>query len=299
MRRQFFVPMMVGVLALGATQVFAQTATVVMRNGDRMRADVVDMGANFTFRVNGTETQVPINDVVLIDFTGNGRNIPQAELNKANDASANGFVVMRNGDTFSSRLLDIAGNGSRGMFSGDRQVPMSEISRIYLGSVRNIPEISDNSNQTLNNTNANNNPNRTYRGRGNRGNGNQNMRTAAPAGARSVVVPSNVAWTNTGMTVTRGQWLRFEPSGEIRVSTNGDDTATAAGVRNFRLVDKAQIPTIPVGALIGRVNNGQPFSIGDTTQAFQMPADGRLFLGVNDDHLPDNSGNYVVKVWEP
>ena len=26
-----------------------------------------------------------------------------------------------------------------------------------------------------------------------------------------------------------------------------------------------------------------------------MPADGRLFLGVNDDHVGDNSGNYVVK----
>ena len=299
MRRQFFVPIMVGVLALGATQVFAQTATVVMRNGDRVRADVMDMGANFSLRINGQDQQVPINDVVLIDFAGNGRNISQDELNKANDASGNGFVVMRNGDTFTSRLQDITGIPSRGMFSGDRQIPLSEISRIYLGSVRNIPEISDNSNQTLDNTNANNNPNRPYRGRGNRGNGNQNMRTAAPAGARSVVVPGNVAWTNTGMTVTRGQWLRFEPSGEIRVSTNGDDTATAAGVRNFRLVDKAQIPTIPVGALIGRVNNGQPFSIGDTTQAFQMPADGRLFLGVNDDHLPDNSGNYVVKVWEP
>ena len=30
-----------------------------------------------------------------------------------------------------------------------------------------------------------------------------------------------------------------------------------------------------------------------------MPDNGRLFLGVNDDHVPDNSGNYVVKVWEP
>ena len=54
-----------------------------------------------------------------------------------------------------------------------------------------------------------------------------------------------------------------------------------------------------IGALIGRVNSGKPFSIGNTTQAFQMPANGTLFLGVNDDHVPDNSGNYVVKVWEP
>ena len=54
-----------------------------------------------------------------------------------------------------------------------------------------------------------------------------------------------------------------------------------------------------MGALIGRVGNGQPFSIGNTTNAFDMPDSGRLFLGVNDDHVADNSGNFVVKVWEP
>ena len=56
------------------------------------------------------------------------------------------------------------------------------------------------------------------------------------------------------------------------------------------MAEKAPIPTIYAGALIGRVNSGKPFSIGNTTQAFQMPANGTLFLGVNDDHVPDNSG---------
>jgi hypothetical protein len=124
-------------------------------------------------------------------------------------------------------------------------------------------------------------------------------RSDAPRSAKTVVVPGNVAWTNTGIQVTRGQWLRFEPSGEIRLSFNGDDVAVAAGAKSGRMTDKAPIPTIYAGALIGRVNRGKPFSIGNTTQAFQMPANGTLFLGVNDDHVPDNSGNYVVKVWEP
>jgi hypothetical protein len=30
-----------------------------------------------------------------------------------------------------------------------------------------------------------------------------------------------------------------------------------------------------------------------------MPANGRLFLGVNDDHAGDNSGNFVVRIWTP
>ncbi len=124
-------------------------------------------------------------------------------------------------------------------------------------------------------------------------------RSTAPPNARSVVVPSNVVWTNTGITVRRGQYLRFEPSGEIRLSFNGDDVAYASGAMSLRHNDKAPIPTIPAGALIGRVGNGQPFSIGDTAKALDMPDGGRLSLGVNDDHVHDNSGNFVVKIWEP
>ncbi len=123
--------------------------------------------------------------------------------------------------------------------------------------------------------------------------------SAAPPNARSVVVPSNVVWTNTGINVTRGQGLRFEPSGEIMLSFNGDDISRPSGTVNLRHNDKAPIPTAPHGALIGRIGNGRPFAIGDTTNAFDMSTTGKLFLGVNDDHVADNSGNFVVKIWQP
>ena len=136
-------------------------------------------------------------------------------------------------------------------------------------------------------------------GRGQGGRDDDPARSAAPPNARTIVVPSNVAWTNTRINVTRGQHLRFEPSGEIRLSFNGEDIARASGPTKARHTDSAPIPSTPVGALIGRVGNGRPFSIGDTTTALDMPANGRLFLGVNDDHVADNSGNLVVKIWEP
>src|SRR5262249_15179970 len=135
MRRPLMIPALAAILMLSAAQVFAQNATVVLRNGDRMQADVLDMGASFTFRVNGREERVPIRDVVLIDFDGNGRNISRYELERANDASADGFVVMRNGDTFVGRLMDIHAMPSRGVFStgrGERDIELSRISRIYL-----------------------------------------------------------------------------------------------------------------------------------------------------------------------
>ena len=83
MRKQFFIPVLVGMLALSAAQAFAQTATVVMRNGERVRADVMDMGAAFSFRVNGQPRSVPIGDVVLLDFAGDGRNVSVEEVRRS------------------------------------------------------------------------------------------------------------------------------------------------------------------------------------------------------------------------
>ena len=292
MRKQFFIPVLVGMLALSAVQAFAQSATVVMRNGDRLRADVIDMGRNFTLNVNGQTREVPLGDVVLIDFMGDGRNLWDEEVSKANAANG-GYVVMRNGENFNASLQDFTGKPLIAVFSNGRKSNIGDIARIYLGSVSNVPGF-----PTLDANNPSNPAPAPEGGRRGRGRGYQ-QRSAAPANARSVVVPSNVQWTNTGFNVTRGQYLRFEPSGEIRLSMNGEDIGRAAGALTGRQAAGATIPTIPIGALIGRVGNGQPFSIGDTTNAFDMPADGRLYLGVNDDHVGDNSGNYVVKVWEP
>lgn len=297
MRKQLLIPVIAGMLALGAVQASAQSGTVVMRNGDRIQAEVRDMGQNFSLRVNGQPRQVPIGDIVLLDFAGNGRDISSDELSRAN--AANGYVVMKNGETFNASLKDLTGDPLIAIFTNGRRASLGEVSRIYFGSVSNVPGFPQAANNpTIAPTDEGRRGFGRGRGRG-RGRDAYDERSAAPANARSVVVPSNVQWTNTGFSVSRGQYLRFEPSGEIRLSTNGEDIARPAGALSARHADKATIPTIPVGALIGRVGNGQPFSIGDTTNAFDMPDSGRLFLGVNDDHVADNSGNYVVKVWEP
>ena len=276
MRKQLLIPVLVSLLALSAVEAFAQTATVVMRNGERLRADVIDMGRAFSFNVNGQTRSVPIGDVVLLDFAGDGRNVSAEEVAKVNSANG-GYVVMRNGEQFNASLQDFTGKPLIAVFSNGRKANLSDVARIYTGSVANVSGFPNSSPTTPSVSNSGN----------------------APSNARSVVVPSNVQWTNTGFTVAQGQRLRFETSGEIRLSLNGEDTANGGGASSGRRADGATIPSIPVGALIGRVNNGQPFAIGNSPDAIVIPGTGRLFLGVNDDHVPDNSGNFVVRVWEP
>jgi hypothetical protein len=118
-----------------------------------------------------------------------------------------------------------------------------------------------------------------------------------PRDARTVVVPANVAWTITRIRVIAGQRLQFEATGEVRLSFDSIDTSTAGGAKTFRISKDGPLPGVPVGALIGRINSGTPFPIGESRQPIRMPETGTLFLGVNDDHVADNSGNLVVKAW--
>jgi hypothetical protein len=59
---------------------------------------------------------------------------------------------------------------------------------------------------------------------------------------------------------------------------------------------KYAVSNAPAGALIARIGNGAAFLIGGNNQPITMPANGRLSLGVNDDHFADNSGTYSVSI---
>ena len=55
------------------------------------------------------------------------------------------------------------------------------------------------------------------------------------------------------------------------------------------------MPSVPTGALIGRIGTGQPFLIG-TASSIAAPAAGQLFLGINDSNVSDNQGSYQVDI---
>ena len=110
---------------------------------------------------------------------------------------------------------------------------------------------------------------------------------------RSISVQGNRQWTPTNIRVTQGDTVWFQVTGEIRLSANAMDRAGSAGSLNQRYATGAPLPRALAGALIGRIDNGRPFGIGDQTSLI-MPASGTLYLGVNDDNVGDNSGQFQV-----
>lgn len=73
---------------------------------------------------------------------------------------------------------------------------------------------------------------------------------------------------------------------------------TAGPDGNRDLPTRAGYPVrnMPVGGLIGRIDNGPAFAIGSTASPIEMPASGRLMLGVNDDDFRDNSDGFDVEI---
>ena len=123
-------------------------------------------------------------------------------------------------------------------------------------------------------------------------------RDERPSGMRerTVSVDSWTAWNDTGVDVRSGQTVYFEASGRVRWGPGRQDTPE--GERNSPYNANRPIPNRPAAALIGRVGEGSDyFFIGDDKGPVRMRSSGRLFLGINDDFLKDNSGSFRVVVY--
>lgn len=111
---------------------------------------------------------------------------------------------------------------------------------------------------------------------------------------RQVNVTARESWTDTGIDVRAGQQIYFQASGETRWGPNRRDGA--AGERNSPYNAGRPLPDRPGAALIGRIGERDLFFIGGDQGPFRVRSSGRLYLGVNDDVLTDNSGALRVTV---
>jgi hypothetical protein len=97
-------------------------------------------------------------------------------------------------------------------------------------------------------------------------------------------------WTDSGLMVRKGQRLRITATG--RVSLGEGRFSTPTGLP--RVVDTEKLmrnePTGELIAVIGD-DNDEFIAVG-ANREFYAPRDGRLFLGVNEGKLEDNTGSY-------
>ena len=111
---------------------------------------------------------------------------------------------------------------------------------------------------------------------------------------RTITVPGNQLWTPTSIRVNQGDRLTISVTGQIQLRPNDPkDVARAAGSLTQRFAPGSPIPKAFAGALIGRIDSGQAFGIGNQPSII-FPACGLLYLGINDDVVTDNSGQFQV-----
>jgi hypothetical protein len=238
----------------------------LLRSGERISGDLVDMGGSgFTVRVNGQERNVRTGDVAVIDFAGPGGNFPSSELNALGSGQA---IVLSSGEVMQGRLVDLSGSAplkvTMDLASGGRRdFRSNEIRRIYLARPSG---------------------------------GGGTAATPPTASGPGIAVPANMRWVDTRITVRRGQTVTFNATGEIQLSGDSGDRASAAGsLRGRYPTGSGAMRNVLAGALVGRVG-ASAFGIGNQTTPLTMPADGRLYLGVNDDTPADNQGEFRVTV---
>ena len=101
-------------------------------------------------------------------------------------------------------------------------------------------------------------------------------------------------WNDSGLMVRAGQRLRITATG--RVSLGGGNMSTPTGLP--RLVDRDKLMrNDPTGGLIAVIgDDNDDFIFVGASREFVAQRDGRLFLGVNEGNLNDNSGMYDVTV---
>jgi hypothetical protein len=263
-------------IGIGAVTAAQDRATVQLRDGSKFEGRIEELTQNGELFVRVSQhdqRRVPVSSVALIDKVGGASGLPDTEVREATGSQH--VLLLSNGSSLKGQLVAI--RGGEGSANGDQ--PRSyvfradgrdqsfgpeQVARIYLGAY----------------------PFAAITG----GTAPSPAGTAGDlaAGADTpgaIRVPANGGWVSTGLNVRRGELVSFNTTGEVQLSDNRNDRAPPGSL----------LPTVNAGALIGRVGNSPAFGIGDQASV-PMPADGMLYLAVNDDERTDNAGEFVVSL---
>jgi hypothetical protein len=265
--------------ATASTALAQYPVTFLMRNGERTVGQLTYKGGS-DYTLSGRD--IPASEVAVIAFVPNDptpqevSRVPTMD-NNPSELERHVFVT-RDGQMTFGKLYRFSPDGRTITFDaregGRRDLSADQVARIYInpGAARNVygPILA-----ALD----------TPAGR------------SAPAGTSgaTVTVPGNQPWTPTGFNVRRGETVRINATGEIMWSPEPADRATPRGAQSGRKSGAPPVGEAAGGALVGRVGNGRPFFIG-AQDAIRMPDNGELFLGINDDVVTDNTGQFMVTI---
>jgi hypothetical protein len=130
--------------------------------------------------------------------------------------------------------------------------------------------------------------------------------------AKRIAVPADSGWVDTGIDVGPGEEILFSASGEINLQRGNPDAVCGPAGLDLITVEQP-VPNENIGALIGkvartvadRVDEDSGMTVRDEIfvlffigpeKAVTVPVKGRLYLGVNENVLRDNAGEFAVLV---
>ena len=128
MKRLGIAAVLLAARRVGSPAMAAQSATLVLRSGERISGELVDMGAGgLTFRVNGQTRQVPIDQVAVIDFVGGRDQLQQCRAGPGRRrrcghderGAGEGPALRRGGQVPAEITIDLPGGGTRDYNSTD------------------------------------------------------------------------------------------------------------------------------------------------------------------------------------
>jgi len=115
----------------------------------------------------------------------------------------------------------------------------------------------------------------------------------------SVTVPGLSMWTDTSLNLRAGQSFTVTATGDIQFSyaSHGGPAAEGADCASQERPSLSWVaPGLRCHSLLGRIGDkGRMFEIGSGGH-FVADASGRLYLGVNDNYFPDNSGSWTARI---
>ena len=111
-------------------------------------------------------------------------------------------------------------------------------------------------------------------------------------GDNEAYVDARRRWTDTGVWAESGDLVTFVADGTIQLNQSGASSAPSGSPYTTQ---SPPLRNAAVGLLIARVGNSEVIPVG-SNRTVRAPVSGEILLGVNDDILEDNSGEYRVRI---